>query len=178
MPPPANQYPDLFKMFDSIVRDLGPWIKGYGFEGKGRRFDLAYPNGWRLMLGFEKSHHNRRVDETFRFGVTASLYDEDRRIRWEWRSSLDGPGKKRPNIDRRWQKLDPETAPNEFRESLQSAINAAADPRISHWDMLTYHSDPLVVAEKIKVCITESLLPSAALEVGGNTVPPLSGERF
>lgn len=176
--PPEDQYPDLFAMFDSIVRDLGPWLKGNGFEGKGRSFNLEYPNGWRLTLGIAKSRHNRRVDETFRFRVIANLYDEDRQTRWEWRSSLDGPGKKRPHIDRRWQKLDPEAAPDDFRESLQSAINAAANPRISHWDLLTYHSDPLVVAEKIKTCIAESLLPSAAFEVGGSAAPPLSGERF
>lgn len=160
-----------------MVNDLGSWLKSQGFEGKGRAFALVYPNGWRLSVGFLKSHHNRRVDETFRFNVKGTLYDECEATRWEWKSSFDGPGKVRPHIDRSWQKLDPETSREAFLKSLASAFNATAAPNVTHWDLLTYHSDPAQVVQRLKDAMSELLL-AASLEAGGSAAPPLSGERF
>jgi hypothetical protein len=168
---------DLFAKFDRVVKDLGSWLKSQGFEGKGRSFTLQYENGWRLLLGILKSHHNRRVDETFRFLVQGTLYDESETTRWEWQSSWDGPGKVRPYIDRSWQKLDPEVSREEFTTGLASAFDAVAKAS-PHWDILTYHSDPTEVVQRLKDAISESLLLAANLEVGGSVAPPLSGERF
>jgi hypothetical protein len=130
---------DLFATFDFVVKDLGLWLESLGFEAKNRKrrgFTLTCPNGRNLLLAINTSQHNRRANEKYFFGLRSHVYDDDGEIRW-WRSSMsDRPGRKRAQLDRRWQKLDPDSSPEEFRSSLQSDIHAvlAVD---AGWEQLT-----------------------------------------
>ena len=148
---------DLFSTFDSVVKDLGSWLKSVGFEGRGRRgFTLAYPNGWHLLLGSHTSQHDRRANEVYWIALRAYLEEEGGTVRWWWSSTLDRPGQRRPHIDRRWQKLDPETSPDEFRSSLQSAINALAGVKDRGWNALTKETDPIVLVPPAPMCLLET----------------------
>jgi hypothetical protein len=170
---------DLFATFDSVCKDLASWLESFGFEGKGRKsrgFTLLYPNGWHLFLAIKTSQYNRRANEKYFFGLDGHLHDEDQVLRWWWSSMSDRPGRHRAVRDRRWQKLDPDSHPDEFKTSLQSDVNAVLEAG-GRWEELTRDTDPASLVVEIKSWITDSLLPAAQSEVEGNPGPPLAGER-
>ena len=170
---------DLFAKFDSVVKNLGLWLKSIGFEGIGRRergFRLLYPNGWYLSLVFDTSKHNRRANEKYFFGLRGHLCDEDGEIRWWWSSMSDRPGRQRARRDRRWQALDPESSPEEFRASLQSDLNAVFASG-GGWEELNHDTDLESLVVEMKSWISDSLMPAARSEVEGNPGPPSTGER-
>jgi hypothetical protein len=170
---------DLFATFDFVVKDLGLWLEGLGFESRNRKrrgFTLAYPNGWHLLLGIDTSQHNRRANEKYFFGLRSHLYDDDGEIRWWWSSMSDRPGRLRAQRDRKWQRLDHDSSPEEFRSSLQSDINAVLAAG-GGWEELTHGTDPNSLVSEMKSWISDSLLPAAQFEVEGNPGPPLAGER-
>jgi hypothetical protein len=143
---------DLFAKFESVVRDFGLWLESLGFEGMGRRrrgFRLLYPNGWYLSLAFNTSQHNRRANERYFFDLSGHLYDQDGEIRWWWSSTSDRPGRQRPQRDRRWQNLDPDSSPDEFRSSLQSDLNAVITAS-GGWEELTHETDPASLIVEMK----------------------------
>jgi hypothetical protein len=170
---------DLFAKFDSVVKDLGLWLEGLGFEGRGRKwrgFKLLYSNGWHQSLGLNTSQHNRRANEKYFFAISSHLYDRDGEIRWWWSSMSDRPGRQRPQRDRRWQNLDPDSSPDEFRSSLQSDLDAVIAAG-GGWEELTHETDPASLLVEMKSWISDSLMPAAQAEVDGNPAPPLAGER-
>jgi len=170
---------DLFATFDVVVKDLGLWLESLGFEAKGRKRrgrTLPYPNGWYLFLAIDTSQHNRRANEKYFFGLRSHLYDDDGEIRWWWSSTSDRPGRQRAQLDRGWQKLDPDSSPEEFGSSLQSDVNAvlAVD---GGWEELTHDTDPKSLVSEMRSWISDYLMPAAQLEVEGNAGPTLAGER-
>jgi hypothetical protein len=88
----------------------------------------------------------------------------------------DRPGRQRPQRDRRWQNLDPDSSPDEFRSSLQSDLDAVIAAG-GGWEELTHETDPASLLVEMKSWISDSLMPAAQAEVDGNPAPPLAGER-
>ena len=170
---------DLFAKFELVVKALGPWLEGLGFEAthrKRRSFALVYPNGWRLLVFLRSSHHNRRADDSFRFELEAHLSDDEGAPKWWWTSSIDLPGRQRPVRDRRWQSSDPVSEPDVFGPSLQFDI-AAMSNAIIGWRELTHATEVDALVAELEGWISESILPAAQAEVEGRSGPPLAGER-
>ena len=170
---------DLFATFDSVAKDLGSWLESLGFESKGRKargFTLLYPNGWYLDLGINTSQYNRRANEKYWFAVRGYLFDGDGVIRWWWSSTSDRPGRRRAVRDRRWQTIDPDSHPDDFKTSLQSDVDAVLEAG-GGWEELSSDTDPADLVVEMKSWISDSLLPAAHSEAEGNPGPPLAGER-
>jgi hypothetical protein len=152
---------DLFAQFDGVARGFGPFLEGLGFEPRDRKrrsFGLHYPNGWKLLVFLQTSQHNRRADDTYRFALKAQLYDEGQVIKWWWSSSVDLPGRRRPQRDRRWQRIDPDTEPAEFQSSLQSDLDVMAASIIG-WRKLTHASDVASLVAELGVGFPNQFFP-------------------
>jgi hypothetical protein len=170
---------DLFAKFDAVARAFGSYLEGLGFEPRNRKrrsFGLQYPNGWRLSVFLQASQHNRKADDAYRFALKAHLYDEGQVVKWWWSSSVDLPGRRRPQRDRRWQTVDPNTEPAEFQSSLQSDLDVMTSSIIG-LRKLTHATDVASLVAELGGWVSESILPAAQLEMEGNSGPPLTGER-
>jgi hypothetical protein len=87
-----------------------------------------------------------------------------------------GPDRQRAQLNRRRQKLDPDSSPEEFRSSLQSDIDAVLAVDAGR-EELTHDTDPKSLVSEMKSWISDSLMPAAQFEIEGNPGPPLAGER-
>ena len=170
---------DLFAKFDAVANVFGSRLEGFGFETRDRNrrsFALLYPNGWRLLVFLHTPQHNRRADDTYRFALRAQLYDNEQVIKWWWNSSLDLPGRRRPQRDRRWQRVDFNSEPAEFQSSLRSDLGVMT-MSIVGWRKLTHTTDVASLVAELWGWVSESILPAAQSEIEGNPGAPLAGER-
>jgi hypothetical protein len=171
---------DLFEAFKTMEKDLTPWLRNRGFEGKGKRFEMSLSPTRHLVFGLMKSRWNRRAEDTFRYVAVAHLSDETGRPLWDWRSSWDSgkPGRVKILVPPAWERFDPDEQREQFAASLKADVDAAMREADSYWQVLTHDSDTEQVANTLKAAIETSLLPAAQHEVADPSSPPLAGLRF